>query len=299
MMSEVGKDNETKGLIFNIQRYSIHDGPGIRTTVFLKGCPLRCFWCQNPESQKVKAEILLDRNKCASCGQCVTACPSGANVLTPDGVKMMRDKCTGCGQCVDVCPNEARRLAGKYVTVDEVMEEILRDRIFYENSGGGVTLSGGEPLMQADFALHLLCRCKEEGLHTALDTCGYAPWETIQKLLKYTDLVLYDIKCLDATKHSNATGKPNELIIKNAKIIAGSKEMWIRVPLVPGFNDSEGEVRAVVSYVKKEMGSKKIDLHCYNRLGEGKYDRLDRIAVRLAPQSEEYLERLRNFTVSG
>lgn len=298
-MVEMSKDNENRGMIFNIQRYSIHDGPGIRSTVFLKGCPLTCFWCQNPESQEMKAEILLDKGKCASCGQCVNSCPAGANVLTPDRVKIIRDKCMGCGECVSVCPNEARRLVGAYMTVDEVMEEIVRDRIFYENSGGGVTLSGGEPLMQADFALQLLRRCKEEDLHTVLDTCGYASWKTMQKLLEYTDLVLYDIKCLDATKHSMATGKPNELIIENAKMIARSKEMWVRVPLVPGFNDSEKEVRAIVSFIKKELGSPKIDLHCYNKLGEGKYDRLDKVAIHLDPQHEEYMEKLREIAVSG
>ena len=297
-MAEIGKDNENKGIIFNIQRYSIHDGPGIRSTVFLKGCPLTCFWCQNPESQEMKAEILLDKSKCASCGQCIISCPAGANLLTPDRVKIIRDKCMGCGECVEVCPNEARRLVGEYMTVDEVMEEILRDRVFYENSGGGVTLSGGEPLMQADFALQLLRRCKEEDLHTALDTCGYTSWKTMQKLLEYTDLVLYDIKCLDATKHSMATGKPNELIIENAKMIARSKEMWVRVPLVPGFNDSEREVRAIVSFIKKELGSTKIDLHCYNKLGEGKYDRLDKVGIHLDPQNEEYMEKLREIAVS-
>lgn len=298
-MVEMSKDNENRGMIFNIQRYSIHDGPGIRSTVFLKGCPLTCFWCQNPESQEMKAEILLDKGKCALCGQCVNSCPAGANVLTPDRVKIIRDKCMGCGECVSVCPNEARRLVGAYMTVDEVMEEIVRDRIFYENSGGGVTLSGGEPLMQADFALQLLRRCKEEDLHTVLDTCGYASWKTMQKFLEYTDLVLYDIKCLDAIKHSKATGKPNELIIENAKMIARSKEMWVRVPLVPGFNDSEKEVRAIVSFIKKELGSPKIDLHCYNKLGEGKYDRLDKVAIHLDPQHEEYMEKLREIAVSG
>ncbi len=297
IMSEVGKKNKNKGLIFNIQRYSIHDGPGIRTTVFLKGCPLSCFWCQNPESQEMKAEILIDRSKCASCGQCVTACPSKANLLTRDGVKIIRDKCIGCGKCVEICPNQARKLTGEYITVEEVIEEVLRDNIFYENSGGGVTLSGGEPLMQHDFALQLLRRCKEEGLHTALDTCGYIPWETMQTLLEYTDLVLYDIKCLDAKKHLKATGKTNELIIKNAKKLAGLKEIWVRIPLVPGFNDSEKEVMEIASFVKKEIDPLKIELHCYNRLGEGKYARLDKAGIHLDPQSDEYMEKLREIVI--
>lgn len=298
-MSEAGKNNENKGLIFNIQRYSIHDGPGIRTTVFLKGCPLSCFWCQNPESQEMKAEILFDKSKCAYCGQCVTACPAEVNLLTPEGVKINRTKCIGCGECADACSNEARRLVGEYITVEEVIEEILKDRMFYENSGGGVTLSGGEPSMQADFALQLLRRSKEEGLHTALDTCGYISWQTLNKLVDYTDLVLFDIKCLDATKHHKATGKTNELIIKNAKKIAGLKEMWVRIPLVPGFNDSENEIREISSFVKKEVSPLKIELNCYNRLGEGKYARLDRAGIHLDPQSEEYMEKLREIVVSA
>lgn len=297
-MKETKTGKETTGIIFNIQRYSIHDGPGIRTTIFFKGCPLTCFWCQNPESQVMKSEVLFDRSRCTSCGQCVIACPCGANSLTNHDIKIDRNKCTGCGKCVEVCPNEARRLAGKYTTVDDVMAEVLRDRMFYENSGGGVTLSGGEPLVQADFVLQLLRRCKEDRLHTALDTCGYASWKTIQQILEYTDLVLYDIKCLEAAKHSKATGKSNELIIENAKKIAKFKEMWIRVPLVPGFNDSEEEVKATVRFIRKELGLIKIDLHRYNKLGEGKYDRLDMLSIHLNPQSEDYIENLRKIAAS-
>ncbi len=297
-MAELSAGKELNGVIFNIQRYSIHDGPGVRTTVFLKGCPLSCFWCQNPESQAMKPEVLFDKNRCTSCGQCIIACSSGANWLAGDGVKIDRDKCTGCGKCIEGCPNEARKLTGRYATVGEVMEEILKDRRFYENSGGGITLSGGEPTLQSEFALQLLQRCKEGGLHTALDTCGYVPWQTMQKLLEYTDLVLYDIKCLDATKHSKATGKPNDLIIANAKKIATYKEMWVRIPLVPGLNDSAEDIRAIVRFVKKELVLAKIDLHPYNKLGEGKYNRLAKTGVCLEPQSEEYIEKLRTIVES-
>ncbi len=297
-MLEVEKEGRPKGLIFNIQRYSIHDGPGIRTTVFLKGCPLRCFWCQNPESQEMKPELLLDRSRCSSCGRCAEVCPSSVNVLIGDRIKMHRDKCRGCGECADACPNGARKLSGKWVTAEEVMDEILRDKVFYDNSGGGVTLSGGEPLMQADFCLQLLRRCKEEGLNTALDTCGYAPEQTLMNVLAFTDLVLYDMKCLDTAKHRNATGRSNELILKNAKIIAQSKEMHFRIPLVPGFNDSEEEIRDIAMYVRKELGRFNINLHAYNTLGEGKYDRLDRPNVRLVPQSDEDVEKLKEILTS-
>jgi pyruvate formate lyase activating enzyme len=298
MMLEVEKEGRPKGLIFNIQRYSIHDGPGIRTTVFLKGCPLRCFWCQNPESQEMKPELLLDRSRCSSCGRCTEVCPSRVNVLMGDRITMHRDKCQGCGECADACPSGARKLSGKWVTAEEVMDEILRDKVFYDNSGGGVTLSGGEPLMQADFCLQLLRRCKEEGLNTALDTCGYAPEQTLMNVLAFTDLVLYDMKCLDTTKHRNATGRSNELILKNAKIIAQSKKMHFRIPLVPGFNDSEEEIRDITVYVRKKLGCFNMDLHPYNTLGEGKYDRLDRPSVRLVPQSDEDVEKLREILTS-
>lgn len=295
-MVQINTSKELNGIIFNIQRYSIHDGPGIRTTVFLKGCPLICFWCQNPESQEMKAEILLDKSKCASCGQCTISCPAGANSLTPEGVKIIREKCQGCGECVDVCPNTARRLVGKYMTVDEVTEEILRDRMFYENSGGGVTLSGGEPLMQPDFASQLLRRCKEEGLHTAIETCGFTSWPTVEALLNYTDLVLFDIKCVDPIKHRDATGKDNRLIIENAKKIVKGKTMRVRVPLVPGFNDSDKGIRAILDFVKEELklSSADIDLLPYNKLGENKYERLDREGIRpsLEPQSEERIRLL-------
>ena len=297
-MAEFSASKELNGIIFNIQRYSIHDGPGIRTTVFLKGCPLSCYWCQNPESQVMKPEVLFDKNYCTSCGQCIIACSSGANWLAGDTAKIDRDKCTGCGNCVESCPNGARKVTGRYATVGEVIEEILKDRKFYENSGGGITLSGGEPTLQSKFALQLLKRCKEDGLHTVLDTCGYIPWQTMQKLLEYTDLVLYDIKCLDARKHSKATGKPNDLIIANAQRIAEYKELWARIPLVPGFNDSVEDIRAIMHFVKKELGVVKIYLHPYNKLGEGKYDRLDKKGVRLDPQSDEHVEKLRNIVES-
>ena len=298
-MAEISASDELSGIIFDIQRYSIHDGPGIRTTVFLKGCPLSCFWCQNPESQAIRPEILFDKNRCTSCSQCIIICPSGANKLTSEGTRIDRNKCIGCGKCVESCPNEARKLTGRHTTVDEIIDELLRDRDFYENSGGGITLSGGEPALQSEFALQLLQRCKEEGLHTTLDTCGYVPWQTMQKLLEYTDLVLYDIKCLNTKKHSKATGKPNDLIIANARRMAKYKETWVRIPLVPGFNDSTEDIMAIVRFVKKELGLVKIDLHPYNKLGEGKYNRLDKTGVFLEPQSEEYIEKLRTIVESG
>ncbi len=299
MPIETGKDEDTKGVIFNIQRYSIHDGPGIRTTVFFKGCPLECFWCQNPESQRRKPEIFLNKEKCTLCGQCVAICPTGASTLSAESSTIDRSKCIGCGKCVEVCLNAARSLVGRYVTVDEIMQEVVRDRKFYENSGGGVTLGGGEPAAQPEFALAILQRCKEEGLHTVLDTCGYAPWPIMEKLLEYTDLVFFDIKCMGAKKHYGATGKSNDIILENAKRIAKYKPVSVRVPMIPGFNDSTEEVRAIANFAKTELGVMDIGLLHYNKWGESKYERLDKTCFHLEEQSEEDMERLRAIVSSA
>lgn len=286
------------GIIFNIQRYSIHDGPGIRTTVFLKGCPLKCFWCQNPESQSRQPEIFLIRSNCTLCGKCFTVCPKGASSLLEKNSTIDRIKCIGCGKCVEVCPSEARKLVGTYMTKDEVMREVLKDVRFYENSGGGVTLSGGEPAAQPEFALSILRSCKEEGLHTVLDTCGHAPWSIMKRLLRYTDLVFFDIKTIEPKKHHGATGRSNRLILENAKRIAHYKPMRVRVPLIPSFNDCSDNVRAIVSFVKEEMGSIDIDLLPYNKLGEVKYERLDRPCTPAETQTEEHINNLETIVYS-
>jgi pyruvate formate lyase activating enzyme len=285
-------EQKPKGVIFNIQRYSIHDGPGIRTTVFLKGCPLNCFWCQNPESQRHQPEIFLTRSHCTLCGKCVAVCQTGASRLLKDSSTIDRSQCIGCGQCMEVCPREARKLVGISMTKDEVIREVLKDVKFYENSGGGVTLSGGEPAAQHEFALSILQGCKEAGLHTVLDTCGYVSWSTMKRLLRYTDLVFFDIKTIEPRKHREATGRPHRLIFENAKRIARNKPMRVRVPLIPNFNDSPEDVRAIARFVKEEMGPIEIDLLPYNKLGEVKYERLDRPCSTAETQTEEYVEHL-------
>ena len=282
----------SKGVIFNLQRYSIHDGPGIRTTVFLKGCPLSCFWCQNPESQTKKPEIFLDKSKCTLCGRCVAICPTGATSLLKESSAIDRSICIGCGKCAEVCPNEARRVIGNFITVDEVVSEVLRDTKFYENSGGGVTLSGGDPLAQPNFALSIMQRCKNEGLHVTLDTCGYAPWTTMGKLLKYTDLVLFDIKVMDAAKHHEATGKGNRMILMNARRVVKLKPMRVRIPVIAGFNDSHEEVRKIAHFVKNELGLVDIDLLPYNKMGETKYEYLDRSCIPLEAKDDSHMQAL-------
>ncbi len=238
-------------------------------------------------------------DRCTLCGQCVAVCPTGAAELATKASTIDRDECIGCGKCTVACLNEARKLAGKYMTVEEITAEVLRDKAFYASSGGGVTLSGGEPTAQADFALAILRSCKNEGLHTVLDTCGYASWPVVEKLLEYVDLVYYDIKCIDVEKHVAATGVRNDIILDNAKRLAKCKPIRIRVPLIPGFNDSEDEVKAITHFVRTELGSVDIDLLKYNKFGEGKYRQLDREGFQSVEQSEEYIEHLKLLTESA
>ncbi|MFH1031678.1 MAG: glycyl-radical enzyme activating protein [Chloroflexota bacterium] len=286
--------NELKGVVFDIQKYSIHDGPGIRTTVFLKGCPLTCFWCQNPESQMVTPQIFLYADKCTRCGRCLKVCTTGAITISETSSQVDRDKCIGCGQCAEVCPNEARRLAGKYMTVDEVVREVMKDVKFYKNSGGGVTLSGGDPLFQSEFALQILQKCKQNGLHTVVETCGFVPWTTLEKVLPYVDLFLFDIKHIDSGKHKKGTQKPNELIIENIRKIAACKPVIVRTPLIPGFNDSPGDIESIARFVKSELHSP-MEILAYNKMGEGKYERLGRKPIPLSLQDEQLVQSLKDL----
>lgn len=273
------KDEETRGVIFNIQPYSIHDGPGIRTTVFLKGCPLRCVWCQNPESQAWLPQIFFDIEKCRGCGKCVQSCPEGAIEIYEGRSRTNRKICKGTGKCAQVCPNEARNLMGRSVTAGEVFGEIAGDKIFYEGSGGGVTLGGGEPLASPEFTVSLLRLCKNAGIHTALDTCGYAKWETITRVLSYVDMVLYDLKHMDPVAHKECTGVSNDLILDNARRIHHelSVPILVRVPVIPGYNDSFENIQATARFVAMELGtSTNVHLLPYHRLGEVKYTRLEK-----------------------
>jgi len=296
-----GNDVEaTKGVIFNIQTYSIHDGPGIRTTVFLKGCPLRCLWCQNPESQVLQPEIFFDSEKCTGCGKCVQACPNGAIEICDGHSRTNRELCQGSGKCAEVCPNEARNIMGKHVTAGDVFKEVAADSIFYQRSGGGVTLGGGEPLAQPQFAVSLLKLCKDAGIHTALDTCGYARWETMKRVLEYVDLVLYDFKHMDPVEHEKHTEVSNDLILDNVRKIHHDLSIPIiaRVPVIPGYNDSIKNIEATSRFITAELGdSTGVHLLPYHKLGETKYDRLERAesAISITPSSEEHMSELQKI----
>jgi len=286
-----------KGIVFDIQRYSIHDGPGIRTTIFLKGCPLKCIWCDNPEAQNLYPEVFFRRVKCDGCGKCANVCPLGAIVLGKDGIELDRLRCDRCMKCVDVCPTQALSPTGEDKIVEEVIEEAGKDELFYRNSGGGVTISGGEPLFQPDFTLALLEGCKKKSLHTALDTSGFAEWEILNRILDYTDLVLFDIKHLDPVQHVSKTGVGNELILENLKRIVGKgKRVWIRVPVIPNYNDSEEHMNNLAKFLSK-MPIEKVSLLGYHKWGKGKYEALGRSypVEELSPLREETLYALKDI----
>ncbi len=294
-----------KGLVFNVQRYSVHDGPGIRTLVFIKGCPLRCLWCSNPEGQLPRPEIMYFENLCSRCGACVRACPWGASVLRDGRVVVLRDLCKGCGTCVRVCPNNARRLVGGYVTVDEVLDEVIKDMKFYVRSGGGLTIGGGEPLTQPEFVKELLRRAREGYyIHTAIETSLYAPAEVVREVFQYVDYALVDLKHTDPVKHRVLTGVSNELILNNIRLVVDEmgerKDIIIRIPVIPGVNDDEGNLNGVAEFIKSLRKEVPVELLPYHELGRSKYSALgmeyplDKFK-KVAPPSKDYMDKISSY----
>lgn len=290
---------ELIGKIFNIQSYSIHDGPGIRTTVFMKGCPLDCLWCQNPESKRKDSQLLVVKDRCVGCGRCVHSCPHDAVRLDSGVAVTDRNLCTVCGDCISICPENIREICGEEISVSLLMQRALTDRLFFENSGGGITVSGGEALVQADFVAEFFRQCKNEGIHTALDTSGFAPWKSLKKVIDYTDLVLFDLKHMDSQVHCQLTGVPNECILDNLRRLSRERtEIYIRIPVIPGMNDSDENIKATAYFVLKELGGRfKTFLLPYHPMGEAKLENLEEEEgfLHLAPPSQAHMEHLKGF----
>jgi pyruvate formate lyase activating enzyme len=275
-------DSPKKGLIFEIQKLSTEDGPGIRTTVFMKHCPLKCAWCHNPESIPKKPLLEWLKHKCIGCEICVETCKQQALSFNKKGLQIDRDMCTSCGECVEECPSTALHMFGEWWTLEDLFHEINKDRVYYSKSGGGVTISGGEPTLQPKFTKALLKMCKENGISTALDTCGIASKQTYHKLLPYVDLILLDIKEINEKKHKEYTGVSNKKILENAKWLANyveeqNKELWIRTPLIPGYTATEENIKGIGTFIVNELNNipKRWDLLTFNNLCKDKYERLD------------------------
>ncbi len=270
--------------IFDIQRNSYVDGPGIRTTVFFKGCNLKCAWCHNPESQNPKREMLFYKDKCIGCGKCKEKCPNSL------------EKCDFCEKCTIVCPQDAREICGKEYTAEELLKIVLKDKAFYDASGGGVTFSGGECMLQVDFLEEILRLCKENGIHTAVDTAGHVPYDYFERILPYTDLFLYDVKCLDSEKHKKFVGVSNARILENLeKLLAAGASVLVRIPVIPEVNDSAEEMKAVFAFLRKGNNAPRVELLPYHRMGEHKYTALGKEATLFEVPSEEKMALLRKI----
>ncbi len=271
-----------KGLIFEIQKMSTEDGPGIRTTVFFKQCPLRCIWCHNPESILRKKQLQWFKHKCIGCKTCIETCEQKALMLDEDGMHIDREKCNSCGRCVEECPSTALNMFGKWWDLEELFHEINKDKVYYLKSNGGVTASGGEPTVQSDFVISFLKKCKDNDILTALDTCGYAPKKIYEKIMPHVDLVLLDIKEINSEKHERWTGVSNEKIFENTRLLAtilkkNGKEMWIRTPLIPQYTATDENIRGIGEFIVNELNNfpSRWDLLAFNNLCTAKYERLD------------------------
>ena len=286
------------GQVFNIQRYSTHDGPGVRTTVFLKGCPLRCYWCQNPESQSLNPVLMVKKDRCTGCGRCIKACKQDAIKIIDGIAQTDRSLCNVCGKCATFCLNKVRTIEGESMTVKQVIDVVKRDYNLYMNSGGGLTISGGACEMQPEFTVNLLKAAHDNGINTAVEMEGAFPWKTIEAIAEHCDFIMYDLKHMDDTKHKEGTRVSNKTILENAeKLVKMGKKIKFRTPLIPGFNDSKESISSITNFIRDKLGldtKKCYELLAYNNLGEDKYERLDMhdICPKNKRQSAEYIAEL-------
>jgi len=306
MTLEAENNDALIGQVLNIQRYSTHDGPGVRTTVFLKGCPLRCFWCQNPETQNMGGVLGVRNNKCTGCGRCVEECQQKANSIVDGKVVIDRELCNTCGACVEptVCLAGARKIEGKSMTIGEVMKKVTSDYLLYENTGGGLTISGGDPEAQPQFTVALLKAAHDNLINTAVEITGAFPWKTVKMIADHSDYIMYDLKCMDDEKHIEGTGLSNKPILENAKnLVNEKKRIQFRTPLIPGYNDSRENIEATARFIRDELKLSPADhltLLPYNNLGEEKYMQMgyEEIRPRHQRQSDEYIKELNEIVAS-
>lgn len=284
-----------RGLIFNVQRYCVHDGPGIRTTVFLKGCPLRCFWCHNPEGRSFERELSFIPGRCVGCGGCLKVCPNPPVVRGDGGLSLDRSRCRRCFSCARVCPSGALEVVGRFVEAEELLEELQRDRPFFEESGGGITFSGGEPLSQPDFLLSSLEGARRLGLSAAVDTSGFAPRDVVLEASRLADLFLFDLKDADEARHLRNTGVPLEPILENLRLLdeLGAR-IWIRIPVIPGQNDDPETVEAFLRLLSDLRGRRPVFLLPFHRVGQDKWGRIGGVSPcpPMEPPSRERMEGL-------